>query len=99
MEKLEINKRLQGVETQVELMRQAITELKDHKNEVHIHMQVQLDSMNKTLYGSGEDDKPGLLILVDRLKVSQAQRAWQIGIVYTVVIGLAIGQVWHVFFK
>lgn len=98
IEKLKINERLGNLEVMMGKVFQSVDELKMQRNEVYTHIQNELEILHKIFYGTGEDGKPGILLTVDRLKIAQNQRAWQIGIVYTVVVGLALSELWHFFF-
>lgn len=93
VEKLKINERLGTLEITMGKVLQAVDELKGQKNEIHQHLITEIATLRMLLYGDA-DGKPGLILSVDRLKTAQSQRNWQIGIVYTVLVGLAINQVW-----
>jgi hypothetical protein len=92
-EKLEINKRLMAVETNVALLTLAIGELKNSKNEVHTHILEQLKSLTHKLYGEGADE--GIIIKVNDLWKESQSRTKHLMVVYTILAGMLIHTVWR----
>ena len=92
-EKFKINERLQGVETEVALLRQAINELKTSKNEYHDHLTTELVELRKILYGT--DLKEGLIIETAELYKEHQNRGRHLAVIYSVVAGLLIHTVWR----
>ena len=95
VEKLKLNERLQGVETQVALLKASIDELKNTKNEFHSHLESEIDLFRKLIYGT--DVKDGMLISVNDLEKASQNRVRHLTVIYSVIISLLIHSIWRHF--
>jgi len=93
IEKFKLNERLQGVETQVALLRQSIEDLKLTKNEVHEHILQELIETRKVLFGT--DIKKGLIVDVDRLNEAEKNRNRHWMAIWVIISGIIINAIYR----